>query len=179
MQQKLSRWQQGILVVGQVIGGIALVVMMLQVTLNALLRKVFDTQVGFTLELSQWWYMPALACCGIVLAAIGREHFEVEVLFEVLSETEQRLVTAFALLLTGVLTAAITLFSLQEALDLLEIGKYEPVTGLPVWPVSFLIPVAFGVYTVVVLAQLYAQTFRPKSRLVEQVPATLGARGER
>jgi len=149
-----ARWESAVALIAQIIGTTALVVLMLQVSVNGILRRLFGIQIPLTLELTEWWYMPLLAATGIALAAIWGEHFYVDIVFERLAVGGKRVLAVFAGVMTLALTLAITWFSLQRALDEAAIGRYEPVTRLPTWPLHFIIPFAFAVFSAVLIASL-------------------------
>lgn len=147
-------WERRIAFAAQLLGAAAVIVLMVQVSLNGVLRRLVGVQIPFTLEMTQWWYMPVIAGTGIAIAAVYGEHFYVDLVFERLSPAGRRLLAAFAVVVALVLTAAITWFSFLQAVKEAEIGRYEPVTGLLVWPLYFLIPLAFAAYSAVLVANL-------------------------
>lgn len=141
-----------------IIGGSAVILMMMQVTANAFLRRLAGTQVPLTFEVSQWWYMPVLACAGIVIAEVHREHFYVDLIYDQLSVTGRRLLGFVATFITLLAVLALAVFTLREALDAAGMRAYETVTGIPVWPVYFAPPLAFSAFTLLLLARLYRIT---------------------
>lgn len=147
-----ARWERAVVLVAQCIGAAGLVILMLQVSANGLLRRLVGIQIPFTLELTEWWYMPLVACTGIAIAAIQQEHFYVDLVFERLSPVGKRLLAGFASILAVVFTLAITYFTFIRALNETAVFRYEPVTGLPIWPLYFLIPLAFAAYSMVLLS---------------------------
>lgn len=154
MTREHARWESAVAVIAQVVGTVALVTLMLQVSVNGIVRRLVGVQIPLTLELTEWWYMPLLAAAGIALAALWGEHFYVDLVFERLATSGRRVLAMFSGLVTLVLTVAITWFSLQRALDEAAIGRYEPVTRLPTWPLYFIIPFAFAVFSAILVASL-------------------------
>lgn len=155
-----ARWERRLATAAQLLGGSVVVVLMIQVTMNALLRRIAGIQIPITLETTQWWYMPAIACAGIATAAVQRGHFEVDLIYESLPVTGRRFLAVFAIALTITLTVAITWFSFVEALDQAAMRRVESVTNLAIWPIYFLVPLSFAAYAAVLLASLYRLTLR-------------------
>lgn len=149
-----ARWETTVALLAQIVGTTALVALMLQVSLNGILRRILGVQIPLTLEMTEWWYMPLLASAGIALAAVWGEHFYVDLVFETLALGGKRILAAFAGILTLLLTLATTWFSLRQALEETAIGRYEPVTGLPTWPLYFVIPLAFAAFSAILIASL-------------------------
>lgn len=155
-----ARWERRLAMAAQLLGGSVIAVLMIHVTMNALLRRIAGIQIPITLETTQWWYMPIIACTGIAIAAVQRGHFEVDLVYESLPVTGRRFLAVFAIAVTTVLTLAITWFSFVEALDQAATGRVESVTNLAIWPIYFLVPLAFAAYAAVLLASLYRLTLR-------------------
>lgn len=154
MNRPPARWERRIAFVAQLLGAAAVVALMVQVSLNGVLRRLAGVQIPFTLEMTEWWYMPVIACAGIAIAAVQGEHFYVDLVFERLSRAGRRVLAVFAVVVTLGLTAAITWYSLLQGIKEAEVGRYEPVTGLLVWPFYFLVPLAFAAYSAVLVANL-------------------------
>lgn len=149
-----AKWERWIVLIAQILGAVAVVVLMIQVSLNGVLRRIAGVQLPGTLEMTEWWYMPVIACTGIAIAAVHNEHFYVDLVFDRLSPIGRRVLAIFATVVALALTVAITWFSFLQALKEADIGRYEPVTGLVVWPLYFLVPLAFAAYSAVLIANL-------------------------
>ena len=163
MTRILPVWEASLRRVMQISGGAAILVMMVQVTVNGVLRKLAGIQIPHTLELTQWWYLPIIVCVGIVLAEIEREHFEVDAVFGMLSRAGRKAMSIFAHVVTLALVGGLAFFTGIEALDAAEIGRQEPVTGIPIWPVYFLVTLSFALYAVLLVVRLYRIIVRNES----------------
>lgn len=163
MVRNLPAWENALLRVMQISGGVAIVIMMVQVTVNGVLRKLVGIQIPHTLELAQWWYLPIIASVGIIIAEIEREHFEVDAIFGMLPRAGRKAMSIFAHVLTLVLVACLAYFSGLEAMDAAEIGRQESVTGIPIWPVCFVVTFSFATYAVLLVVRLYRIIVRNES----------------
>ena len=125
------------------LAAIALGVMMLHVVANALTRTFAATQLGNTLQITAYWYLPTLAMLGIVAAQARDEHVTADLLFRRFSVIEQRWGTALVNALAAIVSLMIVYYSGLEALDATARRLRVGVTSLTVWPFMWLVPSAF------------------------------------
>ncbi|GAA1107018.1 hypothetical protein GCM10009668_28620 [Nocardioides dubius] len=130
-------------------------VMMVHVTLNAVLRKYFGSPIDYTLEITQYWYMPILAFLGFMAAQRRGQHIAADLIFQMLPTVSRRFVLAFFYLVAAVLVAALAKFGWGEAQFAREIGKHAGITPVPAWQPYYLAPLAFGVMTLQFLHAAY------------------------
>ncbi|MCW4355684.1 TRAP transporter small permease [Hoyosella sp. YIM 151337] len=130
-----------------------LIIMMLHIVLNAALRTFVNAPVTGTNEIVSYWYMPLVALCGFVLAQRDRAHTEARVLFNRLPARLQRETHCAGLLLVAIACAGFAYFGFREALHSQHLGLTGGVTGVVIWPVTFLVPLIFAAITVQVLAE--------------------------
>ncbi|GAA1248964.1 hypothetical protein GCM10009676_39200 [Prauserella halophila] len=149
-----STLEKGLAAVLQALGGTALLLLMLHSVANSLSRKWFDFPLAGTTEYAGMWYLAGIAFAGCVVAQRGREHIEVRLLFDRLPRTHQKDLTIFAYLLSVGVLAVLTWSTLTEAMHNLDIGLTAGVTGVVVWPVTFLPPFAFAVLSLYALSGL-------------------------
>src|SRR5699024_9846327 len=122
--------------------------MMLHVSMNAASRSFFNNPIDGTLEYSQYWYLPTIAFIGIVTAQRNREHIEAQLLFDRLPSRAQPFVQAATDVITLVAAALITIYGTFMALDSMEIGRTAGVTGVIIWPATFIVPIAMALFTI-------------------------------
>lgn len=132
----------------QVLGTAVLLVMTVHIVVNALSRSWWSAPIPSTIEVVSYWYMPAVAFLGIVLAQVDRSLTEARLVFDRLSPRLQREVHLGGQLLAAGLSAALAWYGFTEALDNWRIGLTGGVGGLVIWPTTFLAPLCFGVLTV-------------------------------
>jgi len=131
-------------------------VMMLHVTANAVLRTVANDPIPYTLETTQYVYMPVVAFLGFMAAQRRGQHIAADLVYEMLSEAGKRVVLSALLAVTAVLMAGLAWYGWGEAMEAFEIRKHAGISPLPAWPAYFLAPLAFAVLTL----QFIAATLR-------------------
>lgn len=122
--------------------------MMLQITANAVLRTYFKQPIEYTLEITQYWYMPTLAFLGFMAAQRRGQHIAADLIFTRLPEVTKRPVLASLYAAAVVLSIGLAWYGWGEAVEAFEFKKHAGVSPLPAWPVYFLAPLAFAVMTV-------------------------------
>jgi TRAP-type C4-dicarboxylate transport system, small permease component len=151
-----------------------LLTMMLHVSVNALTRSFLNRPLQNTLELTQYWYLPVIALFGLVTAMTSGEHLGAGILVDRLPKRVADVVCGVLGIVSTAFCAAVTFFSLREALDSARIGLTGGATELPIWPVTFVAPLAFAVLTVLFLAQTVGELRRPGAE--SRSPSTEEAR---
>ncbi|WP_235737180.1 TRAP transporter small permease [Nocardioides alcanivorans] len=107
-----SRWSQAGDLAIEVPAVIVTFVMMVHVTLNAVLRRYFGSPIDYTLEITQYWYMPILAFLGFMAAQRRGQHIAADLIFQMLPTVSRRFVLASFYLVAAVLVAALAKFGL-------------------------------------------------------------------
>lgn len=128
----------------QFLATIPLIAMMFHVTANAISRRFFGHPLHNTLELTQFWYLPLVVAFGFVLAVNAGEHTDAPIVYQFFTRQGKIAATAISAVLTVGLMLAFAWYSLQSALDDMDITRTGGVSGLTIWPVTFALPIAFG-----------------------------------
>jgi len=134
-----------------VIASVALVAMMLHVIAHGLARHLFHAPFYGTNEIVAFWYMPVLVLLGLLAAQIRGEHISVSILVDSLAPPARTSLLVLGRVLGFVVSIGFAWYGLGEALEQHEMGTTAGITTIPMWPVTFLVPVTF-----VLLALLYA-----------------------
>ncbi|TYL54958.1 TRAP transporter small permease [Nocardioides sp. BGMRC 2183] len=134
--------------------------MMLHISLNAVSRSFFDAPVHGTLEYTQFWYLPIVAFVGIVTAQRSKEHIEARLLFDHLPPRSQPFVQAGTDLLMLALAALIAFYSAEMAMDSQEIGRTAGVSGIVIWPATFVVPIAMTLFVICSAIDIYGDLRR-------------------
>lgn len=121
--------------------------MMLYVTANALMRTYANQPFANSLEMVQYWMLPIIALLGFVAAQHRRQHISTDLLFKGLPEVTKRPLLTGGYLLGAVVAAGFAWYGWGEAMSAFEVRRNAGVTGLPSWPVYFVVPFAFAVLT--------------------------------
>lgn len=135
---------------------VALVLLMLHTVLNAFLRTFTSTSLTGTLEYVTYWYLPAIALLGFICAQKEHSHIEAALIFSKLPRANQVEIQILGQVLTIALSVAFAYYGLVEAIENWHIGLIGGVTGVTIWPVTFLVPFAFAVMAVQVLLDMLA-----------------------
>lgn len=136
-----------------VVGAAGVVLMMLHIIANAALRSAGSSALAGANEYVEYWYMPIVAFLGFIIAMRERSHTEARVLFDRFPRPSQVEVQVFGLVLTAAMCAGFAYFGFADALHNREIGLTGGVTGVVIWPVTFLPAVTYAVLTVQALTQ--------------------------
>ncbi|MEW2354416.1 TRAP transporter small permease [Spirillospora sp. NPDC029432] len=127
---------------------LAIFVMMLHVTVNALTRTFLDLPIPNTLEVVEYWYLPIVVFCGFLAAQSRGEHIAAELIFDRLPRATRPYLVAASSVLCCACSAGFAWWGLGEAIHAFEIEKTAGVSDLVAWPPYFLAPIAFGGLTV-------------------------------
>lgn len=106
------------------LGGIALVLMAVHVSLDAFGKYLFSLPIPATLEVVAYYYMPAVAALPIAYVESLNGHVAVEMLFDRLSPTGKKVVLIFNGLVMLAFIGLLTWLAGREALRKFDIGEY-------------------------------------------------------
>lgn len=129
-----------------VLGGAAMVIMMLQVTADVLGKYLFNQPVPATLETVSSYYMVALVFLPLGYVTKHHEHIIVELFTQGLSPRKLSLFTGLANVLASLYVLALTWQGTNEALymtDILESWETE-LWDMQVWPSRWFVPIGCG-----------------------------------
>ncbi|MEQ3549514.1 TRAP transporter small permease [Pseudonocardia nematodicida] len=133
---------------------VVLVLMVGHVVANALLRWATGQSLPETLEITTYWYLPAIVLVGFVAAARRGEHVAASLLYDRMTTATRRIVDVATDLLVAVVCGAFAWYGAQEAWHNMEIGLTAGASVVVIWPVTFLVPLCFGLMTVFSLTTL-------------------------
>src|SRR5699024_5462212 len=101
---------------------------------------VFNQPIAGSIEYVSYWYMVAIAFCGIALAERYGEHIDAPLVFDRLPRSVRKEFTIVARVLTVLLMIAIAWWGWHEALRQYEFREQGGAAGVPIWPGRFLVP---------------------------------------
>lgn len=134
------------------VGGIALVLMMTQVTLDVAGKYVLNAPVPVTLEMVSNYYMVAVVFLPLAVVERRNGHIHVELLYALLPRVARGLLDllscALGIFFFGLLTRA----AWDVALRKYQVGEY--IMGsyhVIIWPSRFLVPLGAALITLVLL----------------------------
>lgn len=132
----------------KVVGVLAIFAVMLQTIVNVMSRQLFNQPVQHTTELVSYWYLPAMVFLGYIIAKDRDEHIDAPLLFDRLAPASQRVLRIVTDVLVVAACLLFVVFTFEEAMHGFEVRETVGATTLILWPVMFLIPVAFAGLTV-------------------------------
>lgn len=144
-QERRALWAKQIVAIPAII---VLFVMTLHVVANALMRTFVRHPLPDTLELVQYWYLPIIALLGMIAAQQAGQHIAAELIYDRLTDRGKKFYSSLGLVLCIIISVGFTWFGALEAINSAEIGRTSGATGLPIWPVYFLVPVVFATLAV-------------------------------
>ncbi|MCB1464104.1 MAG: TRAP transporter small permease [Nitratireductor sp.] len=135
------------------IGAACVVLMMVQVTLDVVLKNLLTIRVPFTQALVTRWYMVAAAFMPLGLTEILDRHISVEVLYQMLGPRLRRLLGGAVCLFAAIIAAIITGPLLDEAMKKYHAGAFVTENGedIAIWGGYFFLPAGFALMTTILL----------------------------
>lgn len=133
------------------VAGVMVLLLVLHVTLDVLMRYVFETPLNSTILYVSAFYMVAVAFMPLGLVEEKNSHIAVELLAEKFPSKVQHVLLIFATILTAVVTATVAVRTGQEAIAKYNTGAFSIEAGGKVitWPTYFFLPLGFGLMSVV------------------------------
>lgn len=145
---------------GSLVSVVIVVGLAVVVVLDAAMRGIFGSPITKVLPLVQYWFMPAIAFLGYVVAQLADRHLHVDLLFDRLRPAGRRIVGGLGLVISGIAALLIAYHSWGYAREASLTGETDPVSGLPTWPMTFGAPVALGLLGVLFLLAAWRAVFR-------------------
>lgn len=157
-----------------VFGSLSLIALMLHTVANALARAFWSQPLPGSNEIVGGWYMPMAVMVGIVIAHIKWDHIDAAILVDRFPAVMQRDLRVCAELLTIVVSALFVWYGFREAVHSQSVGLTAGVSGITVWPVMYIAPVAFTILGLISLSRLVADiASRTKSRVARGEAASV------
>lgn len=125
-----------------VMAGLAIALMMVHITLDVVLRNVFNYPLPGTITIVSYYYMAIAAFMPLAFAEQKSAHISVEVFTDLLPRNPQRHLAAWMLLFSAGVFALMTLRSWEEAMSKYGINAsvVQGEDSLPIWPTYFFLP---------------------------------------
>jgi len=132
--------------------GLAIVAMMLQVAVDVALRYATGSGLPGTLTIVSYYYMVIVAFVPLGFAELRRAHIQMDLVTNLMPRRGALWVTGWGLVPTGLVTGALTVRGVEEALNQMQIGaaQVQGTTSIPTWPAQFALPLGAGLMTALV-----------------------------
>jgi len=148
-----QRWTGRVL---QLIAGIAVLVLLVQVLANAASRQLRNAPIDGTLEYVGNWYLPIIVLLGLLIAQQKRQHIEAELLFDRAPRVIQREFQLVSYAATTAIALIIAWYGYVEAVNNYDVGLTAGVSGIVVWPVTFAVPLGFVLFAIQIILDAVA-----------------------
>ncbi len=133
------------------VAGILVIALVAHVSLDVLMRFVFETPLNATILYVSAFYMVAVAFLPLALVEEKDMNLSVELLTDLMPTKVQGFLAFIAALLTAIVTATVAVRTGQEALTKYATGAFSIEAGgrIITWPSYFFLPVGFGLMSLV------------------------------
>lgn len=144
-------------ILSYVLSGAALMLLSLAIFADVFSRNVLGQPIDSTLETVSFWWMVLLVYFGIVTTQSRDAHVNVPLLLNGLDAAWQARARRLGWLLMALYLAAVGWYGFENAVEKAAIGEHSMVSGLPIWPVRFAIPLS----VICLLVQLLLNAIEP------------------
>lgn len=159
-------------VVFGLVGAIALVLLVVNTTANAILRSFFAVQIPGSLNITVLYLVPAIVFLGLIVVQANDAHIAATLVVERLGANSQRVCTIIVNLMIAVSCYFLAVGAWGELLD----GWGTSLGGspnLPVGPTWIFVPIGFFFVGLRALHQVVVLCFYPKAAAVSDSQAEL------
>ncbi|MFV0386325.1 TRAP transporter small permease [Paracoccus sp. (in: a-proteobacteria)] len=139
-----------------IMGGIVLLLMMMQVVVDVFMRAFLGAGFPATPDLVGKYYMVAVSVLPLALTELKRRHIEATIFTQGLSGVPLKAVLLFGFLVFGTVLAVLTWGSAQEAISKTQRGAYieAGMIRFITWPSYWILPFSFGLALLVILIRI-------------------------
>jgi TRAP-type C4-dicarboxylate transport system permease small subunit len=139
-----------------VVAAIGLLAMMVHITLDVMAGLLLNSPLALTSTWVIQYYMIAVAFLPIVAAEFRGAHISVDLFFKAMPPLAQRIVGILVLAVCLGVYLMLTVQSWQQAMAKFGSGAfvYEHGSRVTVWPSYFMLPIGFGLSSLVIAGRL-------------------------
>lgn len=127
---------------------IVIMLMMLHVLANVAGRSLFGEPVRGTNEWVGYIWLPLVALIGFIVSVVRGQTIDADLIYQRLPWELRREVRFFTSLVSSAVSLGFTYYGYLEAVHALEVGTNAPASEVYIAPIFLLVPIAFGVLTV-------------------------------
>lgn len=151
------------------VGGFGIVLMMLNITLDVVLKLIWNAPIQGTVEISSYYYMVAIVMLPMAMVEYDDEQISVDLLFNYFPDWLKRTALLITFIATAGMLSIMTWRTGQDAIRAFSVG--EVVMGsreVIVWPARCMLPLGFGLAAVAaVMRAIMLLRGRPVTKLHE------------
>lgn len=139
-----------------VVGGFAIALMMIHITIDVAARYLLNSPLPGTITIVSNYYMVVAVFLPLALVEVEDGHISVDVFTAGLGPLGQRIVTILSLAITSAMSILFMLKTWEEAIRAMKSGDsvLQGMYTITIWPSYFLLPLGFGLMVVVVSLKL-------------------------
>ncbi len=132
------------------LAGILLILMMLHISLDVLLKAVFDNPIQGTLEVTAYYYMVGAVLLPIAAVEMAQASISADVFYNLMSRRMKLVLMGLILLLCALVYGGLCRITWLDALRAFDRGEFSMGgVSMLIWPSRFVLPVSFGLGCVV------------------------------
>ncbi|MEC7762025.1 MAG: TRAP transporter small permease [Pseudomonadota bacterium] len=152
----------GITLVLSILAALAVVVMMVQVTLDVVMELLFNKPLPATLTLVAKYYMPMVTFLPLAFVERLNQHVAADVVTQFMPLGGQRHLAGWIFLLSALVCALLTYATWVEAVEKFHTGSFSMERGMKVltWPVRFAAPASYALLTLLFALKFIAYITR-------------------
>lgn len=131
------------------VGGFCIVLMMLNITLDVVLKLIWNAPIQGTVEISSYYYVVAIVILPMAMVEYDDEQISVDLLFNYFPDWLKRTALLITFIATAGMLSIMTWRTGQDAIRAFSVG--EVVMGsreVIVWPARCMLPLGFGLAAV-------------------------------
>lgn len=157
------------------IGGLALVLMMIHINLDVLSRYFLNTPIPGTLEFVSNYYMVAAVFLPLAMVERQNAHISVELVTQHLRPRPRTIVIGLTCIVSALFFAAFTWQSWSDAVQKFWLGEYiRGQISVINWPSRFLLPIGCAAITLLLLYKAW-RLFRGDGSVLEKPADVVGS----
>lgn len=138
------------------VAAVVTIVLMLHMVVDVAGRFLANRPLAGTLEYVTYWWMPLIVFLGLGWAQYRKEHINVTLLTETLSDRTRKIADTIADVITLIVVALLVVFSFQGAEHSFAIGEAALGTAtVPIWPTRFVAVIGLVGLLLQVAATIY------------------------
>lgn len=149
------------------VGGLGIILMMLNITLDVILKVFWNAPIQGTVEISSYYYMVAIVMLPMAMVEYDDEQISVDLLFNHLPDWLKRTSLMLTFIATAGMLSIITWRTGLDAVRAFNVG--EVVMGsreIIVWPARCMLPLGFGLAAIAaVMRAIMLLRGRPVTKL--------------
>ncbi|ERS11359.1 TRAP transporter small permease [Alloalcanivorax xenomutans] len=165
---RLGRYLSRVTDMTTLVGGLAIALMMVHISLDVLLRYLFSTPIPGTITYVSNYYMIVAAFLPLAYAEKLGAHISVEVVTERLPQRIQFHLAHWLILLSAIILGFMAVKTWLEAVTRYEMGAalVEGGTSIIIWPGYFVLPIGLGLMVLMLVYKFVVYLTGGESGLV-------------